>query len=361
MEKTTEAELRQVLSGHRIKYPGMELTDTVKLIFQNEFGGGHLIADETASLQWIRQEYESFRGSRHQWETPLWEAIGNGIYRLSLRCLEEGLAATTLNRMFAESAKQIHGSAAGFERKLEILQEMDLPFTQEEIETYLASYREKGYPPVSHSETYRQKYAPAYRVVTEPYRQAYPVCLAIDRALSEKKDGQDLTIAIEGCCGSGKSTLADILSGIYDCNVFHMDDYFLRPEQRTEERYEQPGGNVDYERFREEILLHLHEKQGLFQRAFACRTLTLGEQIFVPHKRINIVEGAYSCHPYFGEGVYDLRFFVDCSEKVQTDRIRSRNGEEMLQRFIDVWIPYENKYFETFGIREKCIRVEMDL
>lgn len=39
-----------------------------------------------------------------------------------------------------------------------------------------------------------------------------------------------------------------------NCTVFHIDDYFLRPEQRTETRLAQPGGNVDYERFAEEIL-----------------------------------------------------------------------------------------------------------
>ena len=32
-----------------------------------------------------------------------------------------------------------------------------------------------------------------------------------------------------------------------------MDDYFLQPYQRTEERLAEPGGNVDYERFKEEI------------------------------------------------------------------------------------------------------------
>ena len=58
-------------------------------------------------------------------------------------------------------------------------------------------------------------------------------------------------VAIDGKCTSGKTTLASQLAEIYDCNVFHMDDFFLRPEQRTPERFAEVGGNVDYERFHE--------------------------------------------------------------------------------------------------------------
>ena len=58
-----------------------------------------------------------------------------------------------------------------------------------------------------------------------------------------------MIIAIEGPCLSGKTTYANKLAAelSVSCNVFHMDDFFLRPEQRTEERFNIPGGNVDYE------------------------------------------------------------------------------------------------------------------
>ena len=56
----------------------------------------------------------------------------------------------------------------------------------------------------------------------------------IDELLS--RQGRVL-VAIDGKCASGKTTLAARLAECYDCNVFHMDDFFLRPEQRTEERY----------------------------------------------------------------------------------------------------------------------------
>ena len=38
----------------------------------------------------------------------------------------------------------------------------------------------------------------------------------------------------------------------------------------------------------------------------------------------------------------------------QIERIRVRNGEYMLGRFINEWIPMENRYFDYFGIKNKC-------
>ena len=37
-------------------------------------------------------------------------------------------------------------------------------------------------------------------------------------------------VAIDGPCAAGKTTLAGKLQAAYDCNLFHMDDFFLRPE-----------------------------------------------------------------------------------------------------------------------------------
>ena len=62
-------------------------------------------------------------------------------------------------------------------------------------------------------------------------------------------DKPRLLIAIDGCCATGKTTLARQLAERYECNLFHMDDFFLRPHQRTEERLAAPGENIDHERF----------------------------------------------------------------------------------------------------------------
>ncbi|MDE7130835.1 MAG: hypothetical protein K2O65_03425 [Lachnospiraceae bacterium] len=178
----------------------------------------------------------------------------------------------------------------------------------------------------------------------------------IDSALEHACMTDQVNVAIDGMCGSGKTTLAEELASRYDCNLFHMDDFFLRPEQRTEARYEQAGGNVDYERFRAEVLDHLADEGGFVYRRFDCRMMALGEPCEVSWNRLNIIEGAYSCHPYFRDA-YQLRFFMEVSAKEQKRRILVRNGAEMYQRFEREWIPMENRYFEAYGIRDKCIVV----
>ncbi|MBQ8395712.1 MAG: hypothetical protein IJX54_01790, partial [Oscillospiraceae bacterium] len=60
----------------------------------------------------------------------------------------------------------------------------------------------------------------------------------IDRLMAEK---EQVIIAIDGYCTSGKTTLALALAKQYDCNVFQMDDFLLREEQRTPHRFAQLG------------------------------------------------------------------------------------------------------------------------
>ena len=156
-------------------------------------------------------------------------------------------------------------------------------------------------------------------------------------------------IAIDGKCTSGKTTLASKLAEFYDCNVFHMDDFFLRPEQRTPERFAKVGGNVDYERFLEEVLLPLKSSKTFSYRPFDCSTFTLSDPVIVTPKRLNIIEGTYSHHPYFGNP-YDLKILLTIDEETQRRRILDR-PVFLHKRFFEEWIPMENRYFDAL-IRE---------
>lgn len=158
-------------------------------------------------------------------------------------------------------------------------------------------------------------------------------------------------IAIDGNCASGKTTLAQQLQQQYDCNVFHVDEFFLRPEQRTAERFAETGGNVDYERFQEEVLLPLKSGAAFSYRPFSCSTFTLADPVCIQPKRLNIIEGTYSLHPYFGEP-YDLKIRLTVSAELQQQRILER-PEFLHKRFFEEWIPMENQYFEGFAISEK--------
>ena len=166
------------------------------------------------------------------------------------------------------------------------------------------------------------------------------------------KTGRQIVVAIDGNCTAGKTTLASVLEKEYDCNVFHMDDFFLRPEQRTAQRYAQPGGNVDYERFREEVLVPLKKGAGFSYRPFSCKTFSLSNAVEVTPKALNIVEGTYCLHPYFGD-VYDLTLFLSIDPQLQRERIYQRPAH-LIERFFTDWIPMETGYFEAFQIPESA-------
>lgn len=166
------------------------------------------------------------------------------------------------------------------------------------------------------------------------------------------KNKEKIIVAIDGPCASGKTTLAQKLSDIFDANVFHTDDFFLRPEQRTKERLSETGGNVDYERFYDELLSKLHDNKPFSYRPFSCKNMALSEPVIVKPKRVNIVEGSYSMHNVL-RNYYDLSVFLDISPLEQKKRILKRNPQNA-DIFFKMWIPLENMYFEECKIKEKC-------
>lgn len=172
----------------------------------------------------------------------------------------------------------------------------------------------------------------------------------IDKLLKEK---ERVIVVIEGGSASGKTTLAEELNQRYHCNIFHMDDFFLRPAQRTQERLEEPGGNVDRERFYEEVVIPLSKGGIINYSRFDCSTLSLLPPQKIEASKLNVIEGAYSTHPEFGK-YYDLSVFLEINSDLQKERIEKRNGLKKAERFFKEWIPMEQKYFKTFHIKEKC-------
>ena len=115
--------------------------------------------------------------------------------------------------------------------------------------------------------------------------------------LDERLKNAPIRLAIEGRSASGKTTLARLLEERYDATVLHMDDFFLQPHQRTDARLREPGGNVDRERFLEEVLLPLSTEKPIEYRRFDCRAKTIEPPICLFPKRLTVIEGAYSMHP----------------------------------------------------------------
>ncbi|MGO5163200.1 ECF transporter S component [Fusicatenibacter saccharivorans] len=172
----------------------------------------------------------------------------------------------------------------------------------------------------------------------------------IRRILTER---ERIVIAIDGRCGSGKTTLGRELQEIWDGNLFHMDDFYLQKEQRTEERYEEPGGNVDYKRFEQEVLVPLKKCETVFYRPYYPPKWSFLETAEIAPCRANIVEGTYSCHERL-EAYYDLKVFLTIDPIEQIQKIEKRNGSEKAVEFQKKWIPLEELYFEKCRTRSRC-------
>lgn len=376
-------EYQKLLINQYNSHPHMQIQDMVKLIYQSEFAGGHLISNKNDSLTMLQDELNSIYKPKKQddlqstnelqlqdtsqssqepqsaYESQsIFEYIGNAIYRLNIvPAVKSGLSFTTINNFFVFTANNKKGTMESFENKLNILLESCnenlLPYDKNEVNSYLLNYKSKGYKAVSHTDTYRSIYYPAYRIVSKDFVTYYEVFSNIDILMNNlSKENDYLTVAIDGMSSSGKTTLANLLQDIYDCNVFHMDDYFLPPDLKTEERLKEIGGNVDYARFKAEVISGLKSGNSFTYNIYNCQVQKLVDEITVTPKKLNIIEGSYSMHPTLIHN-YDLKVFLKLDPERQSQRILERNGKFMHGKFTQLWIPFENKYFEGFKIQEK--------
>ena len=340
---------RELLINHYKQYPKMEIQDMLKFIFQSSFGCEHMVSSEDFAIDYIKKEYASMVKG----ENPLIDSLDGEYSRVSISYLDKGLSAETLGRLFYLSAKKETQGKENLEKKLLVLKELineeALPFSTHEAEKIINEWADSGYPAIHHSDTFRKEYRPTYRVIDNKYVGFLPLLAEIDKRLNKSS----VIMAIEGGSASGKSTLADTLQSIYGCNVFHTDDFFLRPEQRTPERLNEIGGNLDRERFLDEVLMPLSEGKDVNYRKFNCTSMKIEDGITFKPSKLTVVEGAYSMHPDLSL-YYDLSVYLDISPDLQRDRITKRNSQFFAMRFFNEWIPLEERYFKGMDIKDRC-------
>ena len=173
-------------------------------------------------------------------------------------------------------------------------------------------------------------------------------------AVMRKDNGKGYTIiAIDGPSATGKSSFADQIAKEFDCHIFHMDDFFLTEEEKTEERLAIPGGNIAWERFEESVLKKIAAGETFKYDKYNCQTGDFYPSKEIRPKKLYIVEGVYSHHPELVK-YYDYKMFFDVTKKTQLERIKKRNSWKMVERFTKEWIPLEDKYFAEYDIRAKA-------
>ncbi len=172
--------------------------------------------------------------------------------------------------------------------------------------------------------------------------------------LRQQRGAKDrFVIAIDGNCGSGKSTGCLQVSDALGCEVVHMDDFYLTPQMRTREREEEPGGNVDYERFSKEVVPYLKKREPFSYGKYDCDVDSIIKQVQIKNPDIVLVEGAYSMRPEFRD-CYDLKIFSSISKPLQLKRLEQREGAEGVKDYENIWIPLENRYIAYYDLVPAC-------
>ena len=328
-----------ILQFHRERYPAMQPQDFGKLAYQSEFGPEHLVSDRTAVQQALFREWETLAPDVC---APAPDPLGNGLSRFHLD-YRLGTASTVplLADLVLRTADAHHGSADGLARRLDALSPLPIPG----MAGWVAAYRAQGCPPPRHSEAFRAAYRPHYRLLRTSYAGYFPALLSVQRLT---QSGRPAIVAVDGRCGSGKTGFARLLQELFPCRVVHMDDFYLPFDQRPPDWAEQPAGNMDLSRFREEVLVPLRAGGSAIYRPYSCQTgQMLAPETLAPAP-LTIVEGSYSLHPSLS-GFYDLRLFLTCSGEAQARRLQAREGAHYAA-FQERWIPFEERYFQRYRV-----------
>lgn len=328
------------------RYPSSSSQDFVKFLYQSYLGGGHLITNEEDNYKYLLKEYNELIYDENH---ILFEEISDDLVRVHLEALKED-ELKLMHRLFMLSASYSLPKDC-FIKELNHVEDMIkdelIPLSYDEYKTYIEKYKEENYPLVRHSVSFRENYHPHYRLMKKQY---IPLLELLKKMSTLEKQS---VILIEGHAGAGKSTLANIISDIFQYPIIHVDDFFLQPHQRTKERLKEIGGNLDYERFYNEVVLPINNKQSFSYQVFDCSLMSLTDDVHIEFSQSIIIEGSYSMHPYFKDYA-TFKIFLDVDKEVQVQRIRERNGEFLTKKFINEWIPKENEYFEYFKIKERA-------
>ena len=158
-------------------------------------------------------------------------------------------------------------------------------------------------------------------------------------------------ISIDGPCAGGKSTLANKLKEELGVNVVHMDDFYLPFDKRDKNWMNMVAGHMDFDQVINTILQPYKEEGEVCYIPYDCHSDKFMQQVDIDINEILILEGSYSSHPKLS-GYVDMKIFIDIDEAEQLRRLKVRNPKTY-DKFLSMWVPFENNYFKELDIKNK--------
>ena len=318
------------LKYHLKKYPKMTNQDIIKLIYQETLGPNHIIINKNDVTNYILKELEENNNSSNN----LYEYLGTNYVRMDIHKYYQYFNSLDL---FVDLFFKSQSS------------NQDLSLLKETLNNFLSKedLKDYNYLPVSHSDVFRNTYLPHYRIIKSSLLSVEHKVIQLDNYLSLLPSKS--IISLEGRCASGKTTITSKLKHKY--TIIPIDDFFLPINLKTKERLNEIGGNINYELIKKTLI---ELKQGLKHNlevfsysAFDCSKQEYYTKEIILKDKV-ILEGVYSASIYFRELIDKIAYlFVD--KETQLKRINNRSLKD---KFINEWIPLEEKYFEHILIEE---------
>ena len=336
-----EKDMLSRLKARMLQTPAMQQEDVVKFVFQAMLGVGHLLSSRDSVTDYISHEMSRLSPDPAE---PLIEVLSPAWCRLNLRrAMAELIQPRMIAGMMLTSGCDLHFTRQDvYNCCKRVIQSGE--FHLNGAATLDMILDEHWLP--SHSAAYREKYQPAYRVISAGW---IPCIQAVQRIAQAGAGVRRLLVTLDGPCASGKTTLAQKLSQVFQGEVIHTDDYVVPHALKTPERLAVPGGNCDAERLAGEVVIPFKSGDPVKYRRYDCRKDVLQPEEQLPDTQVLILEGSYCNLPGIREYA-DVRLFLDTPWEIRKARLLERESAASLQRFYDRWIPLENAYFEAYRL-----------
>ena len=350
-KKDFDQDVLHRLKTQRLLRPLMEQADVVKFLFQAMLGVGHLLSTKEHVESSITREMEELSGDPDE---PLFEVLSPFWFRINLRRAKaEQLSPSVIaGLMISSSGKEQFSRRDVFDFCTDLSLSGDTAIT--DVDSLGSILNESWLP--SHSDAYRERYHPAYRVV---YAEWIPYLNIIREIAGKQSERKRMLLTIDGPCASGKTTLAQKLAELFKAAVIHTDDFVIPYAQKTAARLAIPGGNCDAERLVNEVAAPWKRGEDVKYRRYDCGLDRLLTEEAVPESDMLILEGSYCNLPSIRKFA-DLCLFVDTPDSIRMRRLQKRESPESLKRYHEKWIPLENAYFEAYGLPDKhCVIIRL--
>ena len=158
----------KILHTHFERYPTMEIADVYKLIHQSVMGNAHFFQDPKLAKEALLNEIAEMGDGPSE---PLLDPISlvGDILRVHLRPY---MAKTNDIQPLLDACLR---SAEASAPRTDLLESFWMCAIQtqlwevSEMDKFFAKMRDQGYPSVHHSEEFKRKFKPAYRVLKREY------------------------------------------------------------------------------------------------------------------------------------------------------------------------------------------------